>query len=340
MSFDLVTVRVGSPDKAVDIPVYRELLSSVSPYFRGAFEGDFKEAAAGVVPLTDVTEATFRIFLQWAHAQMHSCGSDVSIPDHSIFPRTASAAKVDGVVTAESNTGPNDSEEHESDDDEDESDSTSSTSSSKTLPKCFDKCGYQSHAMSFDDIGKVYFNNEYWMRNYQMSAVLYLKLYIFADKYSVHQLRDDILTVMLGQASYWDYYPDPEQTLLTLAYNNLPDSAMFHQFMALITVYFWLPVPTEDAAARLRRLSEWQPDFALDVSVKQAQMLQKNRNDKESIDWYGYVEKLNSCIFHEHLVLDKDACRERIKNKIHVFAEMIEACAKEGISMVKELEGN
>jgi hypothetical protein len=68
MSFDLVTVRVGSPDKAVDIPVYQELLSSVSPYFRGAFEGGFKEAAAGVVPSTGVTEATFRIFLQWAHA--------------------------------------------------------------------------------------------------------------------------------------------------------------------------------------------------------------------------------------------------------------------------------
>jgi hypothetical protein len=39
-------------------------------------------------------------------------------------------------------------------------------------------------------------------------------------------------------------------------------------------------------------------------------------------------------------VLGKDACRERIKNKVYVFAEVIEACAKDGISMVKELEGN
>jgi hypothetical protein len=141
MSFDLVTVRVGSPDKAVDIPVYRELLSSVSPYFRDAFEGGFKEAAAGIIPLTDVTEATFRIFLQWAHAQMHSCGSDVSIPDHSILPRTEPTAKLGSMVPAESRADPITANEGESDNEGGESNngSTSSDSSTDTVLHCFDE---------------------------------------------------------------------------------------------------------------------------------------------------------------------------------------------------------
>ena len=37
MSFEMVTVRVGEADVAVDIPVYRDQLSAVSLYFRGAF---------------------------------------------------------------------------------------------------------------------------------------------------------------------------------------------------------------------------------------------------------------------------------------------------------------
>jgi hypothetical protein len=69
MTFDIVTLRVGEPDVAVDIPVYREVLAGISPYFCGAFKGSFKEAGDKFLPLTDVSEQTFRIFLQWAHMQ-------------------------------------------------------------------------------------------------------------------------------------------------------------------------------------------------------------------------------------------------------------------------------
>lgn len=63
MSFDVVTLRVGELDVAIDIPVYRRVLSAVSPYFRGAFEGSFKEATDRFLSLTDASEQTFRIFL-------------------------------------------------------------------------------------------------------------------------------------------------------------------------------------------------------------------------------------------------------------------------------------
>ncbi|KAH7087856.1 hypothetical protein FB567DRAFT_443038 [Paraphoma chrysanthemicola] len=64
------------------------------PYFRGAFTGDFKEATEGVITLTDVSEQTFRVFLQWAHAQMFSSGSGALIPDPSILSPLPSAIAV------------------------------------------------------------------------------------------------------------------------------------------------------------------------------------------------------------------------------------------------------
>jgi hypothetical protein len=85
MSYEVVTIRVGKPEVSIDFQVYRDLLISVSAYFRGAFAGGFKEAVDGVIPLTDVSEGTFRVFLQWAHAQMFSPGSGALIPDPSIF---------------------------------------------------------------------------------------------------------------------------------------------------------------------------------------------------------------------------------------------------------------
>jgi hypothetical protein len=95
-----------------------------------------------------------------------------------------------------------------------------------------------------------------------------------------------------------------------------------------------------DATARLRCLREWHADFAFKVSVKYTEIVQKSRKSGKDFYLAAYEDLPNACVFHEHLVLGKDACRERIKNKVHIFAEMIEACAKDGISMVKEMEGN
>ena len=78
----MVTVRVGEADVAVDIPVYRYQLSAVSLYFRGAFEGPSKEATDRILPLTDVSEQTFRTFLQWTHFQANSRSSAASMRTH------------------------------------------------------------------------------------------------------------------------------------------------------------------------------------------------------------------------------------------------------------------
>jgi hypothetical protein len=68
MNANLVVIRVGELNKAVEFLVYRELLPSILPYFRSAFKEDFKKAADRIIPLADVSDSIFRVFMQWTHA--------------------------------------------------------------------------------------------------------------------------------------------------------------------------------------------------------------------------------------------------------------------------------
>jgi len=99
MDLDTVTVRVGEADTAVNITVYRNLLSDVSPYFRGAFEGSFVEATDRFISLTDVTEQTFRMFLQWLHTQVHQHSNGATIPSSVILLHGSTAKDTDNTTT-------------------------------------------------------------------------------------------------------------------------------------------------------------------------------------------------------------------------------------------------
>jgi hypothetical protein len=49
--------------------VYKELLCFHSEYFRGAFEGSFRESEEKSIHIKDVSESTFRLFRFWLFAQ-------------------------------------------------------------------------------------------------------------------------------------------------------------------------------------------------------------------------------------------------------------------------------
>jgi hypothetical protein len=72
------------------------------------------------------------------------------------------------------------------------------------------------------------------------------------------------------------------------------------------------------------------------VNVKQSRMLKEARESGENYDLFAHKKLLNSYVFHEHRVLSEDACRQRIKDKAHVFAEIIEACSKDEVAMLEE----
>ncbi|KAF2823787.1 hypothetical protein CC86DRAFT_457428 [Ophiobolus disseminans] len=300
MNFDLVTIRVGETGHTVDFPVYRELLSSVSPYFRSVFEGGFKEADDRVISLVDVTEQTFRIFLQWAHAQAYRSGSGALIPDISVLPASVGTESGQAAQATDISALPN-----------------IPKAQRESLDQAFDQPHYQSQPRSNDTRAKMYYHDKTWQENYRMMLESYLNVFVFADQYTVHQLRDDILTAMVGQAHTWEWFPDLDEDLLTSAYDRLPNSAQFIRFLVLSTTYCW--VADTDCVARTELLRQWNPDFAFEEEYASC-----------------FDEDLRSCAMHEHLVLDKDQCRERMKNKTHVFAELIDACAKDSVSMVQE----
>lgn len=102
---------------------------------------------------------------------------------------------------------------------------------------------------------------------------------------------------------------------------------------------FWATNLYSDPATLLQKLHDWEPHFALQVSIRHSKVLHDlHGNDIDSIWGYADTVLANSCHFHERIVHDKDACRARIMQKAHVFVALIESCAKDGIRMVKEQE--
>jgi hypothetical protein len=243
--------------------------------------------------------------------------------------------------------GPSANQQNDGGQDDGEEDNDTRTSQSALLArrtqrgplsKSFEEVGYQN-VRSCEDAGEdMYFEDTQWKKNHLMVQTSSLNLFIFADKYSVHQLRDHVITALLGQANTWHWSPDPNQELITKAYDNLPESAKFHKFMVHCTAHWWLAEPGQDLAARMRSLVEWSPASAFGVSHVPARIIQKC--SKESDGRYYHLADCidDSCFFHEHLVHDETGCRERFRNKTHVFAELIDACAKDGVSMAQEYE--
>ncbi|ORY16108.1 hypothetical protein BCR34DRAFT_137245 [Clohesyomyces aquaticus] len=73
-------------------------------------------------------------------------------------------------------------------------------------------------------------------------TVAFLELYIFADRYSVHQFRDDILSALFGYCIASRWWPDPNVDLINNAYENLPPTAQFIRFLVIPFSYFFNPL--------------------------------------------------------------------------------------------------
>jgi hypothetical protein len=315
MTFELVTLRVGEPNVAVDIPVYREVLAGVSPYFRGAFKSSFKEATGKFLPLTHVSEQTFRIFLQWAHMQAkQDVGGEVP-GIGALLPR-----REKDVVDAA---------------DDPEVSSPNADDECMSGPAVDEKM-YHLGRPHRDD--KAYFENKEWLANFRSTVISYLRLYIFADKYNVHQLRDDILTAFVAQVHACRFWPDPDKELIQFAYANLPASSKLLRFFVLSAAYLWLP--DGDCAAKMRAMQVMHTDFAFEVSLVQAQMLQNRQSEEDGMPFALDDAVPNSCVLHEHLVHGKKQCRDRIRNNPHIFATLVDGCVQDARGMASEQNDN
>jgi hypothetical protein len=107
--------------------------------------------------------------------------------------------------------------------------------------------------------------------------------------------------------------------------------------MATSTALWWLSQEDKDHVAWLRLLWEWQPGFAFEVQVAQTKML-KDGAGFEAVYTSERRQMAHSCLFHEHLVHDEDACRKRVNANTYIFAGIVDACIKDGVAMAKEMD--
>lgn len=317
MNFDMVLVRVGKPADAVDIMVYRHLICSVSTFFRGAIDRSFLGVKEGTITLRDVSEATFRTFLAWLHSQYLPASPPEPLLGYSNGSKVVTNIAGDAVNSKVNPAGRR-----------------------RPRKRIFDE--YVSgkspvlRILGPEELDRRFHSNPAWQNTYQEVVKALVRLYIFADRYSIPQLRDDVMSTYVGYCISFGLYPDPDDIeIIDLAYTKLPATAMLSRYLVLSTIYFWTPVkPTLDSG----KLKKLHPGFTLDVMTTQAQRGQPP--EEGETDATKTVPQLakhglkNSCVFHEHQVFDEDTCRYRLTNSKFIFDAILDACMKEAKTAV------
>jgi hypothetical protein len=298
INFDIVTIRVDDP--LVEIPVYKELLCSVSPYFRGAFDHSFLEAKERTISLPDVSEKTFRVFLQWVYTQ--ACveeGTQGGGFTKLVPPGYDDARKDDATIM-----------EHE-------------IFGRRTI---FDEYHVDNQPdPKFKGLLRQHFHyNKAWIAEHNKILMAFLRLYVFADKYLVNQLQDDIMSALQGRALSLDWWPDPVADIVDTAYDNLPVSSPFKRFLVQPWAY-WLD-PTDISAVELHAMRDLHPGFLFDAMLFQSQRASNWACRKRDLFLEAGKMMPNSCIWHDHTVLSKEDCRKRLAKNVHIFTGLFDAC--------------
>ncbi|KZM19387.1 uncharacterized protein EKO05_0002969 [Ascochyta rabiei] len=311
MNLDTVSIRVGEKD----ISVYKDLLTQVSPYFEKAFNGSFKEADERHITLEGVSEQTFREFLYWIHAQSLQFDTSSTALDHSAILPPDEVARLAASVDETAGAIEEDSDE------EDEDYKSDTTSETKHTP-AFDEDAFYTRC----EAEETYCASPTWAEHSELFCVAMAKLFVFADKYSVHQLRDDILTALIGQCWKWNWFPD-EEHLADVVYSDLPGASKFVKFLAGCIACSELSASKGDAARRMQSLRDINPDIAFEVGVTYAEMVQGHQDHDILVDLSRSMP--NSCLYHDHSLFDEEQCRKRIADRPHIFTAILVACAKD-----------
>jgi hypothetical protein len=312
MGLETVLVRVGKP--SVDIVVYRNLICSVSSFFRGAIDRSFLGVKEGTITLRDVTEATFRTFLAWCYSQClpSSTPNGLLVSPNHLKSHTKS---IDNIVISKPRV------------------------TGRPHTRIFDE--YVSgkspllRSIGAEELDKLFHGNPAWQATYQEVVKALIRLYIFADRYNIPQLRDDVMSTYIGYCISYGLYPDPDDVeVIDLAYTKLAATALLPRYLVLSTIYFWTPVKLTLESGKLERL---HPAFTLDVMTAQAQRGQSpQEGETDSTKAVPQLAKYglkNSCVFHEHQTLSGESCRHRLAHSKFIFDGLLDACVKEAESI-------
>jgi hypothetical protein len=324
MGFETVLVRVGKP--SVDILVYRDLVCSVSSFFRGSIDRSFLGVKEGTITLRDVSEATFRTFLAWCHSQClpGSTPNGLLVSPNYLKDHQDANDKVVNTKSLAINGNGN------------------GNGNGRSRTRMFDE--YVSgkspllRSIGAEQLEALFHGNPAWQATYQEVVKALVRLYIFADRYNVPQLRDDVMSTYIGYCISHGLYPDPDDVeVIDLAYTKLPATALLSRYLVLSTIYFWTPIKLTLESGKLERLHS---GFTLDVMTAQAQRGQPpEEGETESTKVVPQLAKYglkNSCIFHEHQTRSGESCRHRLAHSKFIFDGLLEACVKEAKSILSK----
>jgi hypothetical protein len=177
---------------------------------------------------------------------------------------------------------------------------------------------------------QLYQNKEAWRENADEFYVGLTELYILAHKYSMPQLRDDVVTAFVGQCWKWYWFPaEDDKALILLMATDLPISSKLRKFLACSIVRVGIDQPDINPEQIMQSMRELDPDLTHKIGVTFAMEFHKadTREDHpRSTDLEEHIP--NACKFHDHTHLDQDQCRNRIASRPHIFTAILDACAK------------
>jgi hypothetical protein len=183
---------------------------------------------------------------------------------------------------------------------------------------------------------RPYYENTQWLAWWDATFCFLLQLYIFADKYSVDQLRDDILSAVMGHTLACDFWPRlTDATLICTTHEHLPLTAHFTRFLSTTMAYTITTNHKYKYACRAIS-DELPPSFLMEVMLRQSCVVERLQGDLGTVEHVFEDEVPNSCVFHEHRTRNKDQCRQRLATCGHIFIGIIDACSAEAKKMVAE----
>lgn len=299
MNLDTVILKIGQ----AEIAVHKALLTAVSDYFRKAFDGSFREANERYITLEGDSERSLRMFIQWTYGQSLQ------------FDTSSAALGFDALLPPDAAKGINGEDEP----------AANADNETERSP-LFDEKRYHPVFTKRD----LYRDKDEWTKNADEFYIGLTELYILADKYSVPQLRDDVVTAFVGQCWKWSWWPtEDDKALILLMATNLPASSKLRKFLACSIAWVGIPQLDSNPEHIMRSLRELDSDLAHEIGVTYAMKVHEadtKRTYQVSTDLDDHL--LNACMFHDHAHLDSGQCRERIASRPHIFTAILDACAK------------
>jgi hypothetical protein len=310
MAYEMVEVVVG--DGKIAFAVEKNLLCSHSDYFRKAFGSRFLEGEVGSIQLSDVSDITFKILLQWLHGQVIRSAINTVWPAETTI---SSAFKIN-------------------DDDDDDDDDASVDDDFDPPPTPSDIDGFTSESeedfnvgMNPESTGDEALSRELSPSKsdveaaqtvYQQINFHLLDLYIFADKYDTRQLRNDIMTTICNFHTEHNTYPGPR--LIRRAYSDLPASSNMCRYLTKTTALYWDPSKEPDQRDSYADLPS---EFLFEVMFINARRVNGERLAEDTLR----VELEDRCTFHEHTdEAEKDYCKSSQNADKVFFRNILVAC--------------